>query len=528
MEKTDCPFHYFIDNYDLVGWVPTIRGSLSLSVFDDTTCLWGDVDKYAIEFKTTNNNKTSRYLAASSLITFDDRKRGKWSYKKKWEYKRTFRIFFRGSINDEAHQAKFDEDLHGSIKPDLTPFFKEKEVLIGKLSIVTIRSNIIKKPYYRLLKIFNQLTIEKRKYIKHLVMDDFYELEIQKQILKSYWDNIENSLTHMETTQEGNNPIYTFNVVLSRDGILFLKDVTPPKFRNYYKKNTVIDHAKNLHVHRISRIAMYYIKFLFHANYYHNEENDAFLPPTNLHQINSDENLVRVVNHQLDALLSPLIKVKRNANNSICEPKGLLLYAKSFVYIHKNNKFISYKDANLLCKFINQQSDDFDVLQSDKKIIRNSFLSQNNFLARFAIGLAFLLAVINAIRFVNEQILSGLILYKILIVVGSLLCGMLIHSIVATRAIAKGRFIKKERYKSILNRNSKIIDKKEEGKISNCYAFRMYGINIKRYIGELNILIINAISKILIIIGVILVFSPFSNPSWLWIAVRRIAQCFAR
>jgi hypothetical protein len=94
----NCLYSPLINSFDAVGWIPTIRGSLSLSLFDNSKSIFGDVDKFSVEFKNYYPNfVSSRYLVATSLLATDDYKVGE-------EYCRTFRYVFRGTINDVQKQ----------------------------------------------------------------------------------------------------------------------------------------------------------------------------------------------------------------------------------------------------------------------------------------------------------------------------------------------------------------------------------------------------------------------------------------
>ena len=57
---------------DCFGWVPTIRGSLSLDLINDANEILGDVDKYSVEVKNYKNLRSEHYIAATSLLTVND------------------------------------------------------------------------------------------------------------------------------------------------------------------------------------------------------------------------------------------------------------------------------------------------------------------------------------------------------------------------------------------------------------------------------------------------------------------------
>ena len=466
MLLTDNSFYPLINTFDCFGWVPTIRGSLSLKLFDSSDSILGDVDKYSAVVKTYNNLHSSRYLVASSLFTFDDIKKG--------DYARTFRFIFRGTIKDEDRQKIFINNFDNS--GSLENFFQKKELLIGKLSIVTVLSSELTKQEQELLLSLKVLSSLKEDYkIKRNKESALLEdLESARNEMKGKWDEIESEIISIENTVE-ENPIYKFDVVLSRDGILFLKDDTTDVFRKtYFKEGTANDYTQNVPIHRLFKTAMIFMKCLFHKNYHHAEEHDSFLPASNLHPIRNDMSFSRVIKHQTEAFLAPIIQAKRSSNMYIlCNPKGILLYTEAFLHVFENNKFVDEEESKLLHKFIDTQAKDFDVLTSDNNAVRNFFLSQRNIFARITVGLTFLITIIRTSVFLFKEIDDYKI--RLFIVVSSFGLGILIHAYAVRRAITKGKYNKKKKPRSFLNRNSNIA----KGKLSYRYRIKRQWIDSK-------------------------------------------------
>ena len=64
--------HSLIRHYDSIGWIPTIRGCLSLDLIDKAKCILGDVDKYSVRFKQYYGLESAHYLIATSLNTVNE------------------------------------------------------------------------------------------------------------------------------------------------------------------------------------------------------------------------------------------------------------------------------------------------------------------------------------------------------------------------------------------------------------------------------------------------------------------------
>lgn len=477
MARFKTPFSPLIETFDAIGWVPTIRGNLSLNVFDGSNSILGDVDKYAVEVKAYDGCSAVRYLVASSLFTFDDSKK---------KLESTFRFIFRGTINDEKKQntfitQKFTDEQQNQ---DAKKLFKDNGLLIGKLSIVKTLTNKLTVKEQQLLRLLKELKKLKKDYnTAHDIEAESFELLAARRVdLKTKWEQVESKIIEIETEGVGENPIYQFDVVLSRDGLLFLKDDTCPEFlRDYYVEGTHSDYKKNIPIHRVFKVAMNFIKFLFHMNYHHREDHDTSLPASNLHPIKSEEDLDKIVKHQIDALLYPITKTKRYPNKyTLCNPEGILLYAESFLLVLKRNELISDEKFEFNRKFIDNQKKEFESFSSDKKTIRNFFLSQKNILATFTIALSVLLTVIKTLDFFRfNDMLCKLNLheaqvykYRLYVVLGSLALATLLHRGIIIHYIFKGKFNRKRKMKNFLNRDSNI----NKGKFSFLYKARIWWI----------------------------------------------------
>jgi hypothetical protein len=437
-------------------------------------------------------------LVASSLFATEDRKYGK-------NYSRTFRFVFRGTINDAQKQQEFIEN-----NPCISSnFFNGKDLLIGQLSIIARTSNKLTDEEKQLLESLKILTKEKKKFDRQFAIDaaSCKDLKTHRDQLKNQWDNTEKIITIIESPTLG-DPIYKFDVVLSRDGILFLKDNTHDNFKaNYFHENTPSDYTKNIPIHRLIKTAMGYIKYLFHKNYHHADDDDSFLPATNLHPIRQSSDTEKIVRHQLEHFLRPISLLKRNIINhrTACDPLGIIQYADSFLYVFTNNRFISTPDADIIHKFIDKQKNEIEILSSDSKTIANSFLTQKNTLATVIFPVAFLVTIINIINYIGLDYSKNLF-FRTAVIFGALGIGYTLKKIIEIRALSK-RF--KRRNKSnnilyqycnrILNRysNSNI----EKGKFSCLYTSRLWLIGIKLRISHNKMAIFDVIILISLLLG---------------------------
>jgi hypothetical protein len=488
MAPLTSPLDPLIKAFDCIGWVPTIRGSLSFNFLDDNDIsndLWGDVDKFFVGFKHYYEHfNSARYLVASSLLAFKDSKEGE-------DYCKVFRFIFRGTVRDKVRQEKFIEKLGN--KKEIKDLFKKNELLVGKLSIVVHPSKKLTEDEIKFLTSLKDLSKKKKKYVKSYYQEaaSCDKLQEQREELKQGWEAVEANIKAIEEKTEQGKPeenkgnrIYKFDVVLSRDGVLFLKDDTDTKFRSdYFKEGTASDFTQNTPIHRVFKTGMHFIKFLFHENYHHKKENDTLLPATNLHPIKHNKgNISKIVKHQIDALLVPIIGVKRTSfSNFMCDPIGLTLYAQSYVHIFEKQKLIQKEEADALRQFIDLQQEEFKQFSAKNSIIIEFFLTQKNKLAVIAMGLVFLLAAIDISGFfgvkplcINQLSSLDEILPHILVICVGFV-GVGIHQWIVKRNLAKTFNRKKARSRSILHKDSNVNSKK----FSLRYRFYLRWIEVK-------------------------------------------------
>ncbi len=350
-----------IRKYDSIAWIPTIRGCLSLKLLDNTDYMLGDVDKYSVEFLNYKDLHSEKYIVASSLFTFNDSKRGT-------EYCRTFRFIFRGSINVQPRIDRFFIDYGLVEESDLRKYFNESGILLGTLSVIPQLNASLTDDEVTLLNQLKEITRKKKLYHEAFSVhaESLEGLEDRRRELRCLWEHIDETMGRIEGRDVPSYPIYTFDVALTRDGILLLKDVTREVFRSsYFVQGTPSDYTCNIPLHRLFKTVMNFMKFLFHRNYHHDVSHDTFLPASNLHPVRQREpwSLSGIVKHQMEAFLLPVVKLKRGAFKYFpFNPDGILLYAESFLGVFRKNELISEREFGSFKDFIQQQRSEIALM----------------------------------------------------------------------------------------------------------------------------------------------------------------------
>lgn len=121
-------------HFDAFGWIPTIRGALSLDLMGQPEHMLGEVDRFSVDTPCHEGFTTGHYIAATSLLNVFDTKFGE-------DYIRSFRFFFYASIHDLNEGEKFLKDLdlqiqNHSLFPRIRSLITDEGVLLGHLFIV--------------------------------------------------------------------------------------------------------------------------------------------------------------------------------------------------------------------------------------------------------------------------------------------------------------------------------------------------------------------------------------------------------
>lgn len=505
------PLQNLISYYDCLGWIPTIRGCLSLDLIDNAESILGDVDKYSVRFKKINGLHSTHYLIASSLLTVNDTK--------VIDYVRTFRYIFTGSINDEE-QTNQELLTQGKLKDDadLKKYLKEEGLLVGHLTIVVEETNLLSDLEVSFLCSLQELSAKNEKFCK-----EFNVNAASMEILESYrsemlqkWKALQHLAHKIETDEKNKRPTFCFSVVLTRDGILLLKDVSSEEYKkSYAAPGSADDYTQNIPIHRLFKMAMNYVKYLFHSNYHHNEDHDTYLPTSNLHPIKafSPMNLDKVFRHQLDAFLVPVIKMKRNkfASFSI-EPQGIIFYAKAFIRVFESHGLINdsvTKKAKDYCDILEKE---VEHMTSRNNALANALLTQHNPFIIMSGMLAFVFTCLKLISiFVRIPQLSirdimnitdtnsSLLLFDIVVVMTLSIIGYLIYIIPRSLFLNK-QFNPEKRRKNLLFRNSNL----RRAEFSWQYKFYIHFSTVKLKIGKRQIYIIKNFAMLgLLVVSVI-------------------------
>ena len=358
-----------LSKFDGFGWIPC-RGVLSLDLMQQLSSskkpphIPGDVDRYLIAFKDHTAFKSEWFIAATSIKTTYDKKYGS-------DYNRTFRYFLTGSIHNEVLNRIFLESHQdeGNIKRLLDA----EGAFIGTLVIVPEDSSQIPEHEIQIINEINELRthlIETAKE-KKKNPDTTYDRNLiyrQRFIIK--W--LINRLPH----QIGKTN-FVFEVFLSRDGLLFLKDTTMALYRT---SGNTTDYIHNTPLPPIFLMAMNYIKHIFHTNYYHQENHDACLPISNLHAIRlNSSNFYDIFRHQLDCFTKPIIELKRkNLRTYTIDPEGVLYYANAFVLTCKDNSLISDDVAQKAIAYLAIQENEIKHLMTPHRTKLNNLIAQRN------------------------------------------------------------------------------------------------------------------------------------------------------
>lgn len=381
-----------LKSYDAFGWIPTIRGALSLDLMGWKNKIWGDVDMHATEFINYDGLSSERFLVATTLHNVSDSKYGK-------NYIRTFRYFFYGSIHNKNENEKLLKEIHKQIgncqeESELQHLFNDG-VLIGRIVIVREDDFKLSERETDTIKKIKDLEKAKKKYSRSFSIeaDSLEKLDGLRADMKNRWIGIRHSI---DTLREDNNHQYEFEVLLTRDGIIMLRDTTDSDYKpDYMIEGTASDYTCNIPIHRIFKNAMNFMKYLFHTNYHHEEEHDTFLPASNLHSYRQTCDFSGIFRHQMNAFLNPLMKLRKAGMTHFkMDPIGILCYTKSFIYVCKNNNLITEDETKRLLDHLSLLEADTNHNVRHHWSLLSSVATQRNILFIVTTILAFIVAVL--------------------------------------------------------------------------------------------------------------------------------------
>lgn len=447
-----------ISLYDCIAWVPSIRGALSLDLVDNANSILGDVDKYSVKFKRTNGLHSEHYIIASSLHTVNDSKVGR-------HIGRSFRYIFTGLINDKDANHDFLCNNQLINDNELKKYVDREGILFGRLTIISEVSQLLSDIEITFLRELIELSL-----VNDIYRDEFAiqavsmeQLENTRSEMRRRWIHLKEIITKIENDDRNKRPTFCFDVALTRDGILLLKDVTSREYRDYYAApNTADDYTQNVPIHRLFKVAMNYVKYLFHSNYHHNQEHDTYLPASNLYPAKASNplDLYCVFRHQLDAFLVPIIKLKRGRfSDYSIDSSGILLYTKAFIEVFKANELIEDSVASNAYKYCEILEKEIDHMTTQHNTLINAVLSQHNWIVITTGILAFVFTCLKLYTiFVDipkleySNIDEGLLLKDVVGVFLLVILGFILYVIPHTQVLNK-QFKLRETKKNIFFRN---------------------------------------------------------------------------
>lgn len=492
-----------IKQYDCFAWLPTVRGALSLELLENPENILGDVDKYVARIKRYVGMNSEHYIAATSMLTVNDSKAGS-------KYSRTFRFIFTGDINVRTEYEELLQNLNIEDE-EIHQYFINDGVLLGQLIIINETTERLENNEVRILEAMIELSNECEEYKKMFYINaaSMETLESFRNNMVEKWKSIKNIVQEIKNVTTG-KPIFSFNVLLTRDGIMLLKDTTNNQYKTLYtQENTATDYTRNIPLHRLFKVAMNYVKYLFHTNYHHNEEHDTFLPASNLHPYRQgEENMMTgIFRHQMNAFMNPIGKLKRNRFKDYpIDANGIMIYASAFINVFRNNNLISKDTADKTEEFLKTQKQEIEHMLIHKKSLVNSIIAQNNIIFIGSGILAFIVAIITILNTFTEfeKIKLDNIDYRLLTYYATLfwslaIVGFLIY-IIPHKRILNNQFKSKMPKHNFLFANSNL------RKAQFAWQYSLY-IEISTLIVKLKKKRYNIIQLCISVIGLIIVLS---------------------
>lgn len=454
-----------ISLYDCIAWIPSIRGSLSLDLIDNANSILGDVDKYSIRFKKTKGLHSEHYIIASSLLTVNDSKVGE-------HIKRSFRYIFTGFINNRDEYNNFLNTNHLSEDTDLNDYIDREGLMLGRLTIISEVSQLLSDIEVTFLQRLKELSHLYDKYRDEFAIQaaSMEQLETTRADMLRRWEQLKGIVSNIENDDKNKRPTFCFDVALTRDGILLLKDVTSMEYRDYYAApNTADDYTQHVQIHRLFKVAMNYVKYLFHSNYHHNQEHDTYLPASNLHpaKVSNPLDLYCVFRHQLNAFLVPVIKLRRGRfSDYSIDASGILLYARAFIEVFRNNELIDDTLASSSEKYCDILEKEIDHMTAHQNTLLNSVITQHNWIVILTGILAFIFTCLKLytifvdipkLDFTNLD--ENLLRYDVISIISLAILGFIIYVIPHYQVLNKQFKLKKTK-KNIFFRNCNLNKKR--------------------------------------------------------------------
>lgn len=351
----------FVNNYDCVGWVPTIKGCFSvnpISTLGEFT--YGDFDKCSIVLTDIKDNQLEKhYFLATSVVKTRDRKRG-------IKYNRLYRCIFIGVVGEEHSNSE---------KEAIFP----KDVCYGKLLIYFVDENSdyneLESEFLSKLDDFESFVKKNKTEIQNSSYNESSEILVQCIDKWRYLKDIVDKLALVCHKRKPNFLEKTINKI--KDEICFTKiiyDVALHRDGFVFIKKTPNCDKSDIELSRDYHMAFMFIKRVFHYDYHHTHSHDDLL------QVFPCSNgMFDFYKKQLSLLLDVVVDAKRLLKTAVnVEPKGIVLYAKSFITICSRRRIISNDEEKQQCKLVDNLYEELNIHnESKQKIFRNWFLDKD-------------------------------------------------------------------------------------------------------------------------------------------------------
>lgn len=194
-----------LKKFDCFGWLPTIRGALSLELTGNFSNILGDVDSHSIVIKNYNGLSSEQYVGATSLASVNDRKHEK-------KYCRKFRYFFVGSIHNKEHNKSFAEKHNLPDDSNIRRMIDTEGALLGNLFIVVEDSNTLLEEEVSILRKFQEIETLREEYQTDFSIkaESFRVLDSKRRDLVNKWQTLENLITNLPNNAK--RFVYSFEI----------------------------------------------------------------------------------------------------------------------------------------------------------------------------------------------------------------------------------------------------------------------------------------------------------------------------
>lgn len=420
-----------IQQFQGLAWVPTIKGGLSFDVVNNPETLIGDRDKKVAHMKLFSNMQGRHYVVATSLCTFEDdnkshksrqcrhnscsdyRDRNKdrekcrlkdyCTYSKK--YNHTFRFIFAATVSDNV-------ELEGKVEGESFSLTNAGQFLTGRLYIIPQMGKWVNPDISTVLgtisRIVDKCTGKGSKNNRTTQLTGLMEYTADPNTSNNefidLWKELTCNLDRMSSAYAVSKvprPVACIETLLSRDGMLLFRDATDTGNLHFFKGFRDSLDSDSIPMHRMFKTAATYVKFLFHKNYNHHDKNDSYMPVSNLRNVRDEKDMSRIVRHQMESLLVPVIQLRRQLYKKCnCNPVGIIEYARAFLESARKQGWIRSEcglsgtnEYEIARNYISILMEDVRAGHEQRRNSVLDFLTvQSNLMAFFAIVLTFALA----------------------------------------------------------------------------------------------------------------------------------------